>query len=323
MLNYLARRILYTLLTLTGSLTLTFSLVRLLPGEPFHLSDKTTQKFIAEQNRLHGLDLSLPAQLWDFFSRAVRFDFGESFFLKGQKVSNLIWSHFTISMILIGIAFGLMLLIGVLGGFLTGRKQNTWLDHVLSNLAVFFSSLPSFLLAALAFALSNWLITSFMMYEAPIGGWGNPARNIPPNPLQIMIPALIIAIRPAAMLMRMTYTQVVEVKDEDYVRTAYAKGLGLPVINRGHIYRNSLIPVASSIGNLFATLLIGVSEVEIVFNIPGLGNYFVRSILNLDYPVVVGATCFYTFLITGMGLLIDMAYLVLDPRITFNRKVRA
>jgi ABC-type dipeptide/oligopeptide/nickel transport system permease component len=117
----------------------------------------------------------------------------------------------------------------------------------------------------------------------------------------------------------MTYTEVVDVKAQDYVRTAYSKGLGRGKVLLRHIIRNSFIPVPSTAGNLFSNLLIGTMVVEYVFRVPGLGGYFINSILNLDYPIIVGGVCFYTLVIASVNLLVDLLYPAVDPRITYTK----
>lgn len=213
-----------------------------------------------------------------------------------------------------------MLVIGLGLGLLAASKQNSWLAYVLQTLANFFASMPTFVLAALAFAVSRWLTLTYRLYEAPLGGWGTPEKGIPPNLLQIFVPAFILGVRPAAMLMRLTYSEVIEVKNHDYVRTAYAKGLAKSTVTRRYIFRNSLIPVNSFAGNLLVNMLVGVAEVEVIMRVPGLGSYLISSIVNLDYPVVVGATCFYTLLVASVNLIVDLLYVVIDPRISYTKE---
>lgn len=314
MLKYIARRVLALPFTLLGGITLSFFLIRFLPGEPFFVSERTSQTYIQTHNQAYGLNLPWFIQYWDFLTKAVHLDFGTSFFAD-RPVIDIIWQHFANSIQLILVAYSVVVVLGIGSGILTGMGQNSWIDRIINGITVVLYSIPDFVIATGTVFIFRWWTLTLNLRDIPVGGWGDATRGEPPTFLQVIVPAIILGLRPIALISRMTRSQIIETKNQDYVRTAYSKGLNTQAVTQRHILRNSLIPVATTLGTIFASILVSTPVVEIVFRVPGLGSYFVNSIISLDYPVVVGITCFYTLIIVCINLIVDLSYMLIDPKI--------
>ena len=319
MVQYIIRRLLYIPLVLIGITLITFLLMHAAPGSPL-ASERLSAAGLAEQEHAYGLDKSWPEQYWNFLTGAVHFDFGNSFDQRNQSVSGIIWSGFTVTAELAGVAFIVMIVIGLGFGTLAGIRQNTWVDYVLTGIAIFFYSIPSFVLGLAVLITCAWLHNSFKLDWIPVGGWGDIAQGQQPTFLQLFIPAFFYGIRAASIIARLTRGQIIETKSQDYVRTAQSKGITGGQVTTRHVLRNALIPVASVIGDSFTGLLVSSVVWELIFQIPGLGQAFVSSILNLDYTLILGTTTFYAFLVVVVNLIVDLLYATLDPRIKYTTR---
>lgn len=319
MIQYIIRRLLYIPLVLIGITLITFVLMHSAPGSPLQ-TEKTSATQLANLQHSYGLDKPLYEQYWNFLVGAAHFDFGNSFVYKEQSVMQIIWSRFTVTFELAMTAFIIMAVVGLALGTLAGVKQNTWIDYTLTGISVFFYSIPSFVLGLAFLLLAAWLHNSFNWGWVPVGGWGDIAKGQQPTFLELFIPAFGYGIRPASIITRLTRGQIIETKSQDYVRTAQSKGLAGEHVTTRHILRNALIPVATVIGDNFAGLMVSSVVWEIIFQIPGLGSYFVSSILNLDYTVILGTTTFFAFVVVVVNLVVDLFYAVLDPRIKYTTR---
>lgn len=319
MVKYIIRRLLYIPLVLIGITLITFLLMHAAPGSPL-AQEKQSADQLAILNHSYGLDQPLPVQYWNFLSGAVHFDFGNSFVYKEQSVMSIIWSRFTVTFELAMTAFVIMVVFGLLLGTLAGIKQNTWIDYIATGFSVLIYSVPSFVLGLGFLLLAAFLHNSLNWGWIPVGGWGDIAKGQQPTLLELLIPAFGYGIRPAAIITRITRGQIIETKSQDYVRTAQSKGLDGGRITRAHILRNALIPVASVIGDNLGGLMVSSVVWETIFQIPGLGAYFVSSIIQLDYTVILGTTTFFAFIVVIVNLGVDLMYAVLDPRISYSTR---
>ncbi|MGE3260303.1 MAG: ABC transporter permease [Bacteriovoracia bacterium] len=299
---FLLRRILTIFATLFVLATITFFLLRIVPGGPFD-SDKALPPDIkANVEAKFGLDKPLAVQYFNYLSGMTRFDFGPSFKYIGRTVSEIILDTLPTSMELGIYSLVLAIALGIPLGILSAYKQNTWVDFSAMFMAVAGISLPSYFVAAIliyVFSLQlNWL---------PPALWEEWVHKI--------LPTITLGTRPAALIARLTRAALLESIRSDYVRTARAKGVSESMVVLKHALRNSLIPVVTLIGPLAAYVLTGTFVIEYVFAIPGMGKYFIDAVTNRDYPLIMGVTMVYGFTLVMANLLVDIAYVVIDPRI--------
>lgn len=296
-----------SLLVLLAIITITFFLMHTIPGGPF-TSEKNIPaavlKNIEERYRLHD---PLWKQYIDYLGNLVRFDLGPSFKYAGRTVNDLIRESFPISLQLGVFSISLSILIGIPAGALAALRQNKWQDYTTMLFATLGVSVPSFVLATLliyAFAIKLALLPAAM--------WGGFTYAI--------LPAIALAAHPTAFIARLTRSSMLEVLAQDYIKTARAKGLSQSVILYRHALKNALIPVVTYIGPMSASILTGSFIIETIFAIPGLGRHFVTSIYNRDYTVILGVTIFYSVLVIGLNLFVDLIYPLLNPRIKIDGK---
>lgn len=301
MILFLARRLTSSAATLFCLATLTFFLMRLAPGGPFDEERAWPPEIKENIDRKYGLDLPLHRQFTHWMNGVVHGDLNESFQYLGRPVSEMISSTLPVSAILGFWALLIAILIGVpLGALAAWNRKKAW-DHFALFLSISGISLPGFLLASiliLVFSLTlNWL---------PPALWEGPESAI--------LPILTLSFRPMAMLIRMTRASVLETLHSDYIRTARAKGLSETRVLFKHALRNSLVPVITLAGPLVASLITGSFIVELIFQIPGMGKYFVSGILNRDYPLAMGMTLTYGVILLSCNLLVDLSCGWMDPR---------
>ena len=297
-----AFRIVLSLLTVLAIGVATFFLMHAIPGGPFSRERFLPPEIEANLARKYNLDVPLSKQFVRYMGDLLRGDLGMSFVHEGRSTNQIIAEGFPKSAALGGAAFVLALGFGIPLGVASALARRTVWDGALMLVAILGVSVPSFIMAGLlqyglAFRL-GWL---------PAAGWGD-------SPLQVVLPAMALAAFPTAFLSRLVRASMGEVLGSDYIRTARAKGLGPAAIMLRHALRNALLPAVTYAGPLLAGLLTGSFVVENIFAIPGLGNFFVSSITDRDYTVIMGVTLFYSALLVGLNALVDVAYGVLDPR---------
>lgn len=301
MLPYVFRRALSCFLTLVFLITLTFFLLRLAPGGPFDSEQAWPEEIKRNILEHYGLDRPLYEQYWTWLSDAAQGNFHDSFQYNGRPVREIIFEALPASLAL---GFGSLffsILVGIPLGALAAWNQNNSVDRALVAFTVSGISLPNYLLASI-------LVLVFSLKL----GWLPPA--LWEGPESLVLPALTLSLKPIAMLARLSRTSIIETLTSDYIRTARAKGLSDRVVLFKHALRNSLIPVITLLGPLAANLITGSFVVEMVFQIPGLGKHFVSSILNRDYPLVMGLTVTYGIFLLTCNLAVDIAYGWIDPR---------
>ncbi len=306
MMRYVIRRMLWMIPVLLFISIITFGLAHAVPGGPFDREHRLPPEIIANLKKYYGLDQPVWKQYVKYMSDIVlRFDFGPTYASRSRRVNDIFRDHLPVSFQLGVVAVLIALCIGLPLGILAALKQNSFWDYISMSIAIFGVSVPNIVLGPvliLVFALTlKWL---------PVAGWGTPA--------QMVMPAIALGMHESAIIARLTRASMLQVIREDYIRTARAKGLAERVIMVRHALKNAFIPVATVLGPTFAALVTGTFIVEQIFAVPGLGKYFVTSITNRDYPVIMGTILLYAVLLVLANLAVDITYAFLDPRICYT-----
>jgi ABC-type dipeptide/oligopeptide/nickel transport system permease component len=304
-LAYAARRILGLIPVLFTAVVLCFVAIQFVPGDPIMvlLSDQSGDPALEARLRAdYGLDRPLVVQFVDYLAGVLRGDFGMSYRFANLPVSEVIGTSLAISPILALSALAIALSLGLVLGTFAALRRNTAADTAVIVVLVAGISIPNFAMAA-------FLVYLFAIKLAllPVAGWGS-AR-------QLVLPVLVLAIPPMAYIARLTRTYMLEVLQQDYIRTARAKGLRERIVIWRHALRNTLVPLLTTVGIIFGGLLSGTFVVETIFNIPGLGRLAIEAIFARDYPVTMAIVLLFTLFYAGINLLIDLLYGVIDPRI--------
>ncbi len=299
---YLIRRVAWVLPVMLGVATLTFFIMHFVPGGPWDGERKLPPETVANLNLRYGLDDPVWHQYWTFLSSAVTGDLGISYGGQDRKVSNVIAQGIPASATLGALAFLISLAVGIPLGLAAALQRGGPLDYISNGLVALFAGIPGFVLAILLVVLF-----SLEWHLLPTGGWGSPS--------QAVMPALALAAVPAAFIARITRAAVLDVVNDDFIRTARAKGLPARLVNLRHVLRNALIPILTLIGPELAALITGSLIIESVFSIPGTGRLFVQGVFARDYSLIMGMVLFYAALIAVVNLAVDLLYAAVDPRI--------
>ena len=307
MAKYLAKRIFYLILTLFIVITVTFFLMKLLPGTPLTNQAKLSKSQMALIYQQYGLDKPVWQQYLLYIAGAVKGNFGTSFQFSDQPVSYLISSRIAPSLQIGLQAIILGVLVGVVIGAFGAMRQNSWVDTTSTIVSILGISIPSFVLAVL---LQYYLGLKLGWF--PIAEWGGFSYTV--------LPTLALAATPLAESARFVRTEMVDVLSSDYIELAKAKGLSRTGVIYHHALRNSLIPLITIVGPLAVNIMTGSMVVENIFSIPGIGEQFVKSVLTNDYPTIMGLTIVYSFMLCVVLLFTDILYGVVDPRIRLTGK---
>ncbi len=306
--RYVARRLLFVIPTLFAVYTITFALMHATPGGPWDNADKALPpQVIANLNAKYHLDAPLWKQYLDYLGDALRGNLGPSYAGTSRDVVDIIRDSFPVSITVGVIAMSFGTVAGISLGIIAALRQNSWIDYVAVLLSVGGIATPSYVMATLLvfiLALELRLLPSF--------GWGGVFDA------RIIIPALALSLHPAARLARYTRSSMLEVLHQDYVRTALAKGLRYSTIIRRHMVKNAMIPVVTIAGIAAANVITGSFFVETIYGVPGIGRFFVNAALGRDYPVLMAMTLLYAMLIILANLIVDLSYVFLDPRVTYE-----
>jgi oligopeptide transport system permease protein len=305
MLRFVARRLLQLVPVLFVIVTLTFFMVRFVPGGPFTSEKAVSPEVLKNLNAHYGLDQPLWRQYLSYVGHLIQGDFGPSFKFTNRTVNEIISAKLPASLELGGLALGIALLIGLPLGILAAARRNTWLDYLCSTTGLIGICVPTFVMGpilALVFGLYlKWFNVS---------GWEYADDRV--------LPALTLGFVYAAYLMRLTRGGLLEVLSLDFIRTARAKGASESRIIFRHALRGGLAPVVSFLGPAIAGILTGSFIIETIFQIPGLGREFVNSATNRDYTLVVGLVVLYATLIVIMNLIVDVVQVWLNPKLRFE-----
>jgi ABC-type dipeptide/oligopeptide/nickel transport system permease component len=302
---FVIRRILLLFPTLLAIYTLTFLLIHSTPGGPWSQGEKPVPPLVLEQlNKAYGLDQPLWKQYVNYLGNVVRGDFGPSFTQRSRTVSDILGDTFPVSIKLGLVAMAIALGVGVSLGVIGAVRHNGWADYVSSFTAIVGISTPSYVTCSLLV-----LVLASQLHLVPTGGWDGIFSK------KIIIPAVALALYPAAVLARYTRSSMLDVLSADYVRTARAKGLRETTVIMRHCIRNAMLPVLTVAGVVLADVITGSFFVETIYSVPGIGRYFVESISKRDYPVILGTVLLFGAVISIMNLIVDLLYPLLDPRI--------
>lgn len=307
MARFFCDRFISSLVTLLFIITATFVLMHAIPGGPF-AGEKAVAPEVARNIEKHyHLSDPLWQQYIDYLKKISRLDFGPSFKYPDRTVNDLIQEGFPVSALIGLIAVLVALALGIPAGILSALRHTRWQDNMVMLVAIIGVSMPSFIVATLL-----QYIFSYKLQWLPAALWGTPSH--------LVLPVLALSALPLAFFARLVRSGMLEVLSQDYIRTARSKGLSEAVIVLRHALKNALIPLITVLGPILANLLTGTFVIERIFAIPGLGNYFVNSIYNRDYFVILGLTVFYAMLLLALNLLVDIVYALIDPRIKLVRK---
>lgn len=304
MLSYALRRLASALPTLLIIITIAFFMMRLAPGGPFDREKQLPPEIEANILRAYNLDKPLHLQYVDYLKNILKGDFGPSYKYLDFTVTDLIMTGFPVSLRLGLYAILLAVFFGVTAGTLAALNQNSLFDYLVMGVAMTGIAIPNFVMAPLL-ALVFGVYLSWL----PVAGWGGGALKYQ------LLPVVTLALPQIAYIARMTRGSMVEVMNSNFIRTARAKGLAEKVVVVRHALRGGLLPVVSYLGPATAAVITGSVVIESIFDVPGIGRYFVNGALNRDYPVVMGVVIFYAVLIIGLNLFVDLIYGFFDPRV--------
>lgn len=303
MLRFIVNRALQAIPVLLIVITATFLMVRTAPGGPFDDERNVPPEIMKNLNAQYNLDAPLWEQYLDYLGKLVQGDFGPSYRFSNRSVNEIIANGFPITFELSLYAISFALLIGILAGVIASLRANTLQDYVPMSAAMVGICLPSFVLGPLLI-----LCFGIWLEWVPVSGWGY-------TPGDKILPSLTLGASYAAYIARISRGGMLEVLSQDYIRTARAKGLSTFRIVTVHALRGALTPVISFLGPAIAGLLAGSFVVETIFQIPGLGRFYVEAAFNRDYTMILGCTVFFAALIILCNLLADILLVWLNPRL--------
>jgi ABC-type dipeptide/oligopeptide/nickel transport system permease component len=350
--RYIIRRIFWMFVTLFAVSIITFGLMHAVPGGPFDKEKPVPKQVMANLNARYHLDQPLWKQyalyvyeimiprvsdtapgrsLLDDYLITIKLgdklwfkwmNFGPTYTATSRTVNDIFKEQLPISIQLGLLAMFVAIIVGLPLGIIAALKQNSWIDYLGMGIAIFGVSVPVIVLGPIFVYIFGILLKWF-----PPTGWGSkPPYVLGIFPSQIginyaryaVMPAIALGLGSSAIIARLTRASLLQVVREDYIRTARAKGLVERVVIIRHALKNSLIPVATIMGPLFAALVTGTFVTETIFGIPGMGKYFVTSITNRDYPVIMGTILLYAVVLVVANLFVDILYAYLDPRIRYD-----
>ena len=311
---YVIRRLIAVIPVMLVVATVSFVLIRLAPGDPASViaGPYASAEDIAQMQRALGLDQPLPVQLVKWWGRLARGDLGDSIFLR-RPVIEAILERLEPTLLLTAWSMLVAVLVGIPVGVISARHHNTVLDQSFMALALLGLSVPNFLLGLL-------MILCFGVWLGwlPVAGYATLETGIWPNLRSLIMPALALGLVQSALIARITRSSMLDVLREQYILSGRSKGLSERTVIYKHALKNAIIPTLTVIGITFALLVGGAVVIETVFNIPGLGRLIISAVLRRDYPVVQGVVLLIAVTYTAINLLVDLAYLAIDPRIRFR-----
>jgi oligopeptide transport system permease protein len=304
-LRFIVRRVVWSIPVLLLVVFFTFLLMKAIPGGPFTSEKAIPPEILANMNAKYGLNDPFYMQYLRYVWLALHGDLGVSMTQKGRTVTDIIANAFPVSIQLGGMAFILAALIGIPAGIIAALKHNTWADHTALLYSTVGWAIPMFIVGPLLI-----YVFALRLHWFPTSQWRGPRYWV--------LPTVALGFAMSAYFARLTRGSMLETLQQDFVRTARAKGLPRRTIVLRHVLRNSLIPVITQAGPLLAGVITGVFLVEYIFAIPGLGRYYVASVSNRDYSVVMGLAVLFSVVIILANLLVDILYGILDPRIRYE-----
>ncbi|HSW03037.1 ABC transporter permease [Aquabacterium sp.] len=311
--KYLGSRLAGMAVVMALVAVMVFILTRAASGDPVSvlLGDQATAADIARVQVQYGLDRPLPVQFGYWLKELARGNLGDSIFLQ-RPVTQALWERAEPTTLLALMAVAIATLIGVPAGIVGAVFRGRWIDQVFTSLAMLGASIPSFWLGLVLMQLFAVSLGWF-----PVSGYGDPGAPLHERLHYLVLPATVLGLLNSALIIRFTRASMLDVLNEDYVRTARAKGLGeIPVVLK-HALRNALVPIVTVIGLTVALMIGGAVVTETVFGLPGVGNLVVSAVLRRDYPVIQGALLVIAMIYVLINFLVDLLYTVVDPRVKF------
>ena len=305
--GYIIKRIFNAFIVLWIVITITFFLMHAIPGGPFTAEKSLPPYVLHSIEERYKLNDPLYKQYGDYLCNLVQGDLGPSFKYPGRSVNDIIKDGFPVSFKLGIEAILIAIIIGIPAGILAGVKKDKWQDRAVNFFTTLGVAVPSFVVAALLI-----YVLSTKLHLLPAAMWNGWRYEI--------MPALALSGMPMSFIARLTRSSMLDILSQDYIKTARAKGLSWSKVLIKHALPNSLIPVVTYLGPMTASILTGSFVIETIFAIPGLGQYFVTSIYNRDYTVILGVTIFYRVIVIVLNMVVDLLYPLLDPRIKIGEE---
>lgn len=305
--GYIIKRIFNAFIVLWIVITITFFLMHAIPGGPFTAEKSLPPYVLHSIEERYKLNDPLYKQYGDYLCNLVQGDLGPSFKYPGRNVNDIIKDGFPVSFKLGIEAILIAIIIGIPAGILAGVKKDKWQDRAVNFFTTLGVAVPSFVVAALLI-----YVLSTKLHLLPAAMWNGWRYEI--------MPALALSGMPMSFIARLTRSSMLDILSQDYIKTARAKGLSWSKVLIKHALPNSLIPVVTYLGPMTASILTGSFVIETIFAIPGLGQYFVTSIYNRDYTVILGVTIFYSVIVIVLNMVVDLLYPLLDPRIKIGEE---
>lgn len=309
MFKFILRRVLETIPVLICVAAMTFFMCRLAPGGPFDDDKQVTAEVREQLNKQFNLDKPLYVQFYQYLINLPNL---QSFKYPSRTVGDIISQKFPVSAKLGFFAICIALFLGVIFGVIASLKPNSYIDYIPSSLAMIGICLPTFVMGPILI-----LIFALKLKWLPATGWGGFDGDIFFSS-DMILPSLTLGLFYAAYISRLTRGGMLDILTQDYIRTAKAKGASALRVVMYHALRGGLLPVISFMGPAVAGLIAGSFVIETIFNIPGLGQDFVKSAFNRDYTLVLGVVMFYATLIIVLNLMVDILQVILNPKLKFN-----
>ena len=318
-LKFLVKRIAMGLVTLWLVITITFFLIHMLPGDPFQSEKAIPPKVKENLMAKYHLDRPLGEQYVEYLKNIAKGDLGSSMKVRGRTVNDVINQSFLTSADLGARSIIFALVLGIPLGIVAALKRGKYQDRLAMIVAIIGISVPSFVLAGLmqkyfvdihnGFLIDNGFLPEF--FRIRLSGWDSPEKKI--------LPVVALGLYTVALIARLLRDKMIEVMGQDYIRLAVAKGVKPRNIVFKHALRNAILPIITIMGPTIAAVLTGSFVIEKMFSIPGLGKYFVDSINDRDYTMVLGVTVFYAIFLIIMMILVDIIYVLVDPKIKLGK----
>jgi oligopeptide transport system permease protein len=303
--KFIIQRVIAMLITLFIIATITFFLAKAIPGGPFTKEKAVPDAVLKNLERKYHFNDPLWKQYADYMISLMKGDLGPSFRYDALTVNDIVRKGFPVSALLGFVAILISLGLGLPAGIISAYKQNFWQDNFVMFFSILGISIPNFILATLFM-----YIFGLKLHIFNIAGWGRWQ--------DVILPAVTLAAYPTAYIARLMRSSMLDVLSQDYIKTARSKGLSEYRVMIIHALKNALIPVVTYLGPLIAAIFTGSFIVERLFFIPGLGRYYVTSIYDRDYTVILGTTVFYAAFLIIANFIVDIIYAFLDPRITYS-----
>ncbi|MBU6954059.1 oligopeptide ABC transporter permease OppB [Hahella sp. HN01] len=307
MLNYFIRRVLASIPTLLIVITIAFFMMRIAPGGPWDKERSLPPEIEANIMKAYDMDKPLVEQYFIYLGKILVGDFGPSYKFRDFSVTDLLMGGFPASLQIGGMAIFLAVIFGTLFGAMAALRKNSAADYSVMTMAMTGIAIPNFVMAPVL-----TLIFGVYLSWLPVAGWGDGSFQYK------ILPVLALALPQIAYIARLTRGSMIEVLHSNYIRTARAKGLRERLVLLRHALKGAMLPVVSYLGPATAAVITGSVVIETIFDIPGIGRYFIQGALNRDYPLVMGTVIFYGVLIIVLNLIVDMLYGLLDPKVRLH-----